>query len=243
MKKSQLQERRRIKMIFLEHAVAMNKLQKFDTFLSDSNNYKKNIDELNKLIVELKNEIKKLEYFDIDVISKQYDNHEYICDFSTYANNIIKKIKKFLSDNENDENFDKYVEIIFPEGYERTLLPNIEIETDNFNRIHIGDIAKLIRQIGVATKIYKTMVKKLGYISSIGQERTKDAELIWNSIIKDKNIYSFICDKKIISFSNKLELEKILSTLKKFFKYEIETKQNEIIMDDDFIEKYNIDKL
>jgi len=240
MNNKHLLERRSMKLIFLEHAVVQSKLKKYDNFLSDTNNHKKNLKELNIMIKDLKKEIKKLDNFEIEITEKN-DLCRYTCNFSLFITNLILKIIKILNDNNNE----KFQEIVFPEGdtIKQNLFPKIEIESNNFNRIHIGDIPIILRGIGVGKKIYKTMIKKLKFISSNHDDRTIDAEMIWDSIRKDKNIYTFICNKKIISFSDKYDVEKILSTLKNYFKYELKNNPDQIIMDDDFIKKYNINKL
>jgi hypothetical protein len=237
-----LKERRSMKLIFLEHAVTQDRLKKYDNFLSDTTNAKNNLKELNILINDLKKEIKKLDSFDIEITDKDENSSYYICNFSLFATNLIFKIIEISNKNKNDE---KIQEIIFPEGdiIKHKLFPKIEIETKNFNRIHINDIPMIIRNIGVGKKIYKTMIEKLSYISSNHEDRSIAAELVWTSIIEDKNIYSFICKEKIISFSHNYEYEKIINTLKEFFRYELENYPNEIIIDNDFEEKYKINKI
>jgi len=234
-----LKEIRNYKLFCLEHAISIDRLTKYDNFLSDNINFEKKLKELNIMIYDIKNEIKKLEYFDVDLESEKSNIWKYTCDFSFYVASVIRKIKKNIENSKDD----KFFKIVYPEGYIRSLYPKIEIECDNFNRIHIGDIAEILKNIGVGKKCYKTMIKKLGFISSNYKDRTKDAELIWKSIIKEKTIYSFICNKKIISFSNNYDYEKILNIVKEFFKYEVINSPDEIIFDNDFEEKYKINKV
>jgi hypothetical protein len=239
-----LLERRSMKLIFLEHAISIKKIKKYDNFLSNIDDFKKNLNELNKMIKELRKEIKKLNYFDINIDFKKDNLWSYDCIFSIYANNIILKIRKFLTDNEQKSK--KYFEIVYPEGYEINFFPNIEIEIENFNKIDISQTPLILRKIGVGKKCYKTMINKLGHISSESyhkDDRSEDAELVWSSIIKEKNIYSFICGEKIISFSDNYDVEKIINILKEHFKYELINTPNQIIMDNNFIKKYNINNL
>lgn len=236
-----LLERRSMKLIFLEHAISAKKIKKYDNFLSNIDDFKKNLNELDKMIKDLRKEIKKLDYFDININFKKDNLWSYDCIFSIHINNIILKIRKFLTDNEQKSK--KYFEIVYPEGYEVNFFPSIEIEVKNFNKIDISQTPLILRKIGVGKTCYKTMIKKLGYISSESYNRSEDAELVWSSIRKDKKIYTFICNEKIISFSDNYNIEKITNTLKDYFKYELENNPDQIIMDDDFIKKYKINKL
>jgi len=238
---------RNFKLFCVEHAISMDKLTKYDNFLSDNIKFEKNLKELNIMINDIKTEIKKLKYFDIEVEDKSSNLYFYRCTFSHYITGIITKITNFLNKNKKSEYYEKYINIIYHEGYERSFYPKIEIESDNFNRIHIGVTLLLLRNIGIGKKIYQTMIKELNYISSesyTDDDRTIDAELVWKSIVtKESNIYSFICKNKIISFSDKYDKEMILSKLKDFFKNELINTKNEIIIDNDFEQKYNINKL
>jgi len=237
--KVNLREIRNYKLFCLEHAISLDRLTKYDNFLSDNITFERELEELNIMINDIKTEIKKIEYFDVDLESEKSNIWRYTCHFSFYITGIIRKIKKKVDNNKNE----KLIKIVYPEGFIRSLYPKIEIEIDNFNRIHIGEIAEILKNIGVGKKCYKTMIKELDYISSDSIDRTKDAELVWKSIIKDKNIYSFVCGERIISFSIDYDYQKIMKLLKDFFKYELINTPDDIILDDDFEEKYKINKI
>lgn len=232
-----VKEIRSFKLLMLEHAIQRNILKKYDNFLSELSDIKTNINQLKILILDLKKEIKKLDHYDIKLFKKFGELHMYVCDYSGVANSIIDKILSFLEDNNNI----KFNDIVFPEGdvIKHNLFPKIEIEVINFNRIHISDLPKILRGIGIGKIVYKSMINKLGYISSIGIDRTEDAELVWDSISKDKNIYSFVSDKKIISITRNIKLEEILELLRKYFEFELKNNYP-IILDSNFRKTFNI---
>jgi len=230
---------RRFKMIMLEHAIDRNILKKYNNFFSDVNDVKTNLKQLKILIFDFLEEIKKLNIFDIVVTEKSDNLYRYRCNYSSCVQFMISDILKFLDDNNNDK-FDK---IVFPEGdniIKDNLFVKIEIETNNFNRIHINEIPIIIKGIGVGKKVYKSMIEKLNYVSSIGEDRTIDAELILDSILYDIDIYSFVCDEKIISFSKKYSYDNIISTVIKYFEYELNNNYK-VIIDSNFRKKYNIE--
>jgi len=235
--KKYIKETRTFKLLMLEHAIQKNILKKYDNFLLDLDNVKINLKQLKTLVNDLKIEITNLKIYNIKLIKKFGDLDMYVCDYSNIANSIINKIIDFLEKIKNP----KFDEIIFPEGdvIKHNLFPKIEIETNNFNRIHIIDLPMILRGIGVGKTIYKSIIEKIEFISSIEIDRTQDAELVWNSIINEKSVYSFVCDKKIISISQNMKYEKILNIIKDFFHYELENKFP-VILDEDFKNKFNI---
>lgn len=230
---------RRFKIIMLEHAINRSILKKYNNFFSDVNDVKTNLKQLKILINDFLEEIKKLDVFDIILTQKFGNIHMYRCNYSNLVISMINDILKVLNDNNND----KFNSIVFPEGdniIKDNLFVKVEIETNNFNRIHINEIPIIIKGIGVGKKVYKSMIKKLDFISSIGEDRTIDAELIWDSILDDNNIYSFVCDEKIISFSQKYDYDNIMNIITNYFEYELNNNYK-VIIDSNFRKKYEIE--
>ena len=62
-----------------------------------------------------------------------------------------------------------------------------------------------------------------------------DSLFVWNSLRKDKEIYTFVRDESILCISPELKFEEIEDLLVVFFS-NINT--TEIILDDDFKDKY-----
>ena len=58
---------------------------------------------------------------------------------------------------------------------------------------------------------------------------------VWNSIRKEKDIYTFIFNEKILCLSNNIDFEEAENLLVEFFKNIID---EHIILDDDFKDKY-----
>lgn len=231
-----IKEIRNFKLIMLEHAIQRNILKKYDNFLSELSDVKTNLKQLKILILDLKKEIKKLDNYDIKLIKKFGELHMYVCDYSGIIKSMIDKILSFLE----IDNI-KFNDIVFPEGdvIKHNLFPKIEIETNNFNRIHISDLPKILRGLGIGKVVYKSMINKLKFISSTRIDRSEYAELVWDSISKDKNIYSFVSDKKIISITTNIKFEEILELIQRYFDFELKNNYP-IILDSNFRKTFNI---
>jgi hypothetical protein len=92
------------------------------------------------------------------------------------------------------------------------------------------------KKLGI--KIYKKIIKDFGFISSLySDDASFDSNLVWYSILKDKEIYSFINGYNIISFWNEYDFDDIVLNLKEFFE-----KSGKIIIDDDFLIKYSLNE-
>ncbi len=104
------------------------------------------------------------------------------------------------------------------------------------NRVHIPiGLPFILKGIGLGKKIYINLIKKYKFLSSTYLDRSMDAVYVWNSIRKEKDIYTFIFNKKILCITNELDFEKIENLLIKFFE---NITDEHIILDDDFKDKY-----
>jgi hypothetical protein len=240
---------RKFKLILLEHAYAIETLKKFDNFFNRLENVTETSKEIKLVIQNLHDEIKLLSKFNIlsnKSLKKDENIDYYICQYSTIAVGLINKLNDIFNEKIEDDIKKKYSEIIFPEDHNKDvddLYMYIEIEKNNFNRIHISDSPVILRYLNLGKILYKTMIQKLNYISSEATsdyERTIDAELVWKSIsLSEKNIYFFICGEKIIAFSKKNNYDDIIRILQKYFKYELKNNVK-IPLDDNFRENFNI---
>jgi hypothetical protein len=96
---------------------------------------------------------------------------------------------------------------------------------------------KFIKGIGLGKKIYKKLIKDFGYLSTFnGFEPSTDSSMVWNSIVKDAEIYSFVNNNNIISFWNKFNYNKLIDKLIEFYKNDSTSYQ----FDDDFLNEYNL---
>ena len=91
--------------------------------------------------------------------------------------------------------------------------------------------------ISVPTTRYKKLIKDLNFLSSLsGYQPSINSNMVWSSILDDKEIYSFLNGDNIISFYHTYSYKKICDKLKTFYEY----KNSKIILDDDFCIRYNI---
>jgi hypothetical protein len=78
---------------------------------------------------------------------------------------------------------------------------SIQIIPQDMNRIHInGDgIPYSLRQLGLGKKIYKRIIKEVGFISTQDDKSYKYSHLLWLSLTKDEEVYCFISPNLIIA--------------------------------------------
>ena len=240
--------------IFEELAISKLKINKLQNYFLDIHDMKGNMKKLNLIIYDIKDRIKNTElYFQRILDDKEY--LEYECNLNDDIIVEYNRIKRLLLDsyNESIEAFVYYMNIVFPEfnaneyselyDVEDCLVfrsPIVSIEKNNLNRIHIPlNLPNFLKNSGLGKKLYYYMLNKVGYISSL-EDRTREAELVWDSIMDDKNVYSFINDSRVISFKSDLDfkfIENILET--KFFDLNIKNDDyNQCLIDDDFKERY-----
>lgn len=242
--------------IFEELAISKLKKKKLDNYFSDISDMKTNMKKLNMLLYDIKKRVKE----DISEFERILDDNEYLEYEYRYNEDILIeynriKILLFNSYKENTEAFIFYMNIVYPEfnANENTKLydledvlrityPIIQIEKNRLNRVHIPtNLPRFLKNLGLGKKLYYYALDKVNYISSINIDRSKEAELVWDSIMDDKDVYSFINDSKIIAFKSDLEFDYIKDILETKF-YDINIKDNnysQCIIDDDFKEKYS----
>jgi len=215
-------------------------VKKYKTVLQHLSDYKNTSNYINNLILKLKdsivNNILKIKLYDEDNTYKIYK-----LQYSPDTNYYIKQLEEILSDSEELEVYDKYYSIVYPDGNKLKFEIEIDIEKNNLNRIHVPvSLPYILKGIGLGKKTYKTLIYDIGYISSNYNDRSIESLYVWDSIRKDAEIFTFICDEKIISISPKLDFKEIENILSKFFNNLIDQK---IILDDDFKKQYNIEIL
>lgn len=222
--------------IINEMSINDESVKKYKNVLQHLSDYKKTSDYINELILKLKDSISNNI---LKIIKSDDDNNYYLykLKFTPTSEYIINQLKEILSDSENLDIYDKYFKIIYPDNNEIDFNIEIEIEKNNLNRIHIPiGLPYILKGLGLGKKIYKLIIFELGYISSTYNDRTIESLYVWNSIRKDKDIFTFICGEKIISLSPNLSFNDIELILYSFYK---NITDEYIILDDDFKNKYN----
>lgn len=228
-----------------EMAISDEELQKHNTFIRNINDIKNNANILKDNIFKL-NEILTNNDF---VLSKEDENDNkiyYTIIYPPDAYHIFIYFRDILVRSEiiDSSLHSKYFNIIYPDGEKINLDTEIEIEKNNLNRIHVPlGLPKICRGVGLGKKIYKLLIKELNYISTNKLDRNLDSIFVWDSLRKDKNIYSFIKKEQMLCIDSNYDFDKILNILLDYFKNEIEDSKKNItnnyyIIDSDFREKY-----
>lgn len=211
----------------LERALSPEKLKNISR-LKDANDIK-NILNIIQIDIDKVVEICKNIYFDKIEYSKNDNIIE--VNYNLIIFNLLNSIK--ISANTGG---DEIINRIFPDGSDDMLL-EIEIDYKLLNRIDIiNSMPIFIKGIGLGKKIYKKLIKDFNYISTFsGYEPSIDISMVWDSIARDEDVFTFTNDDNIISFWNTYNYNDIISKLKIFYKnfghYEF---------DDNFLDKYKL---
>jgi hypothetical protein len=224
-----LESHRESKLIF-EKSMSSEKITNLKR-LKDSGDLKSILKLLNVEIEEILDKCRILEYDNIDYTYKD--------DIITilYANNIMTslsilkgKIKEYSSDEINER--------IFGGGWKDIFL-QIELDSNMLNRIDImNGLPNFMKGIGLGKKIYKKLIKDFNYISTFdGYEPSIDSSMVWESLDKDDDIFTFTNDENIICFWNDYSYNDIINKLKDFYK---ESDINNPQFDDTFLNRYNL---
>lgn len=222
--------------ILNEMSINDDTVKKYKTVLQHLSDYKSTSNYINDLILKLKDSISNNE-----LKIKKYDEDDtyllYKIKYSPTTDYYIKQIEEILSDSEELDVYNKYYSIIYPDSNKLKFEIEIDIEKNNLNRIHIPvGLPHILKGIGLGKKIYKTLIYELNYISSNYMDRTIESLYVWDSIRKDKEIFTFIDGEKIIGISPNVQFSIIENILSKFYN---NITDEHIILDDDFKNMYN----
>jgi hypothetical protein len=224
-----LESHRESKLIF-EKSMSSEKITNLKR-LKDSGDLKSILKLLNVEIEEILDKCRIIEYDNID--------YTYEDDIITilYANNIMTslsilkgKIKEYSSDEINER--------IFGGGWKDIFL-QIELDSNMLNRIDImNGLPNFMKGIGLGKKIYKKLIKDFNYISTFdGYEPSIDSSMVWESLAKDDDIFTFTNDENIICFWNDYSYNDTIEKLKYFYK---DSDINNAQFDDTFLNRYNL---
>lgn len=213
---------------FSINKINLNKSKRFN----ETEDFVHQLNIINEIIKNIQKDIESLYFDDIiyDVI--KYDNCYQI--EIKYNENIKKDLLKIEEIIKNDTYL---MNKILKNDYVNLFL-EIEIHIDNSNKIDIvNELPIFMKGLGLGKKIYKKLIKDFSFICSYsGYEHSIESSMVWNKLIEDKNIYSFINGDNIIMFYDDVNYNTIIDELKKFLG---DDKNKEgLIVDDDFTKKY-----
>jgi len=190
--------------------------------------------EIRKEFNDLKTLLKKTNYEYIETSKLKRSDDEWWCRVFSYGKEIDYKLNmlKNLIENIKDEDLQEEFKDMF-----NMFFVDIRIDKNNFNQIHIPvGIPTELRGVGVGYKIYKSILKKLNYISSDSNGVvTFYAKNVWNKLRQDKEIYTFLLDKKVMCVN--VEYKDIIKLLEKYYHDNILlNKKDNILIDPTFVE-------
>jgi len=225
----------------IEHSIYVNDLSRFD-------NYLKHIKDDKLILKDLKNEMsnfkKMISHFNdssIFELNYQDENEDLLVSvkYNDKIEIIIQNLKDILENITDNEILIKSYEIVYGGNMVMDFHINIDIEKDKFNRIQIiDDLPHSLRNLGLGKLLYKTIIEKIGWITSNFIDSSKDSKFVWDSLNKDKELYTCIKDKSIVCFDHKLDINIIENILGKWLKG-----SEKYILDNDMLKKYtNFDK-
>jgi len=110
----------------------------------------------------------------------------------------------------------------------------MQVRESMFNKIDISGYGLPIafRSLGLGKKIYKKIISEVGYISSENHGSYKYSHLLWSSLIKDEDIYTFMNNNWILAFLKDQKPDVIIERLEKFFQHNA---KNDCVLDESFI--------
>jgi len=208
------------KRIIREQAIYVSDLSRFDNYLYHVKNEKLILKDLKNEIIDLKKMISHFNWQSIFNLKFIKDGNLSLCkvNYNDKINIIIKKLEEILDNIDNDDIKEKANRIVYGAEYIMNFYISLDIETDNFNRIHvIDDLPYSMRDLGLGKILYKNTIKKFHWLSS-EPDTTNDSRFVWDSLSKDEELYTCLKDKSIICFDAKLDKNIIENVLRKWLK-------------------------
>jgi len=127
---------------------------------------------------EIREDIKKISWKDLKV-KKSGSSFSNFTIYFQLPEHIVDKLKKIGNDFYKNEVLNKKMQI--------------GVEASNHNRTHIEAIPSFMRGLGLGFKMYKAVVKRLGYITTFG-DATPSAKKMWSNLIQDPSFYVLLTD-------------------------------------------------
>jgi hypothetical protein len=188
----------------------------------------------------IKNSLKDIDWKDIGISRLRNDPEgSRRCSVDSYTREInlrLDTLKGIIREIKDEETQDEFQELF------NKILPEIHLELENFNRIHIIDgIPETLKDIGLGYKIYKALFRKFEYLSSDSYDANSNAKRIWDKIRKDSDYYTFLRGNRVLSIIT--DYKGIIDLLEKFYYNSIISGSKEgILIDPDFLKNLDVSK-
>jgi len=220
-----------------EHALFQGDFDRYDNYLTEINDVKKtlkNIDSEIKMLISLFKEININEIrFDN---SKYKDKENYEVKFNRDIILSIPPLEIFIDDikNNNFELYNKICNLYFASN-EPNFHFDVQIETNNFNKFHFPiDLPPIFKNLGLGKKIILSAIQNFEYLLFVKSEDSLELKLSVDSITKMNDVFSFMKDGVVLIMKDDFNL--ISNVLIDFY----DSYEN-LTIDKDFLEKYKND--
>lgn len=138
---------------------------------------------------DIKRDIKKISWKDLKV-KRSGSSFNNLTIYFELPEPIINKLKNIGNDFYKNEVVSKRMQM--------------EIEAANHNRTHIEAIPGFMRGLGLGFKMYKAVVKRLGYITTFG-DASPSAKKLWSNLIQDPSFYVLLTDNGALLIDKKYD--------------------------------------
>jgi hypothetical protein len=219
-----------------ELALSKEDYSRFDVYIKEISDFKKSLKNFNFEIKKLIKNLKKISYKDITFNKIYREGEDYEINFTNDIDSSIFSIKTFLNEaQKNNYKLYNYIEDNYFDGFVSFRF-EIEINKENYNKIHIPiNLPKFLKNIGLGKKILISAINKFGYLYFNSIEDSFEMKMVVDSLVKRKDIFSFMFDNKIFIFNDDYYL--IENKLEYLFN---KIKPDNYSMDVDFKEKYKL---
>ncbi|TKC62418.1 hypothetical protein FBD94_09370 [Pedobacter hiemivivus] len=173
--------------------------------------------------------LKKLNWQDLKVLPKPEDRSNSMCfevQFEQRHIDVINELKNTYSNL-------RYLEDVGLENFFEgdILATSYDIQIGKLDyRIHISDIAKSFRRLGLGCKIYRAILEYTDYITSEERQLSGYGKLIWNSLF-----FTFYTERRAFCFASDKDGAQILKVLEEKINPEY---IDNMLWDEDFVERF-----
>lgn len=179
---------------------------KINRRLGAANKVKKELVVCNGRVASFQENVRNILWSELEI--KRFENGTSIGFEVTLPKRLKEEFEIIRLSNKIDKRYDDIFDnIIWGQDDNKCdeLVWNIQIESLNSNRIHISGkgIPFSLRNLGLGKKMYKIIINESGYITSENHESYGHSDLLWESLVKDPELCSFISKDKILTFFRK----------------------------------------
>lgn len=212
-----------------------NTFNNFDFYLNGIVAEKQQLQNIKDKKRELDEMIKEMTWQDlqVEVLPKNGNSNNYEINFNK---KIISKIDEIQNIYESFNHLEGVGQEILFQGEQLSMDCSVQVGTLN-NRIDINEdgIPRSIRGLGLGCKIYRAILEKEDYLTSLDHNLSSHGKMLWNSLRKNELFYTFYHRTRAFCFSSDKDPVTIIQILEENISPE---NFNQVLWDADFVEKH-----